>query len=252
LNKLFFKNQDVIGNKDSVFKGREFYARTAAHYDAACSFDFYDEHFIGSATLCGLIKHYGIRSLLDVGCGTGRAILYIKHRYPDLVLHGVEPVGALRDLAIQKGLLSSEISEGDACQLAFPDASFDCVSAFGVLHHIPNPIEAIREMKRVAKKAIFISDHNVYGMGSAVSKSIKQMFRDCGLKGVLKFILTRGKGYHDTNWDGIFYPFSVVDYLSEIKFEQGQTFTFSTKGCAVNLYREASHIGVFSIKKNAG
>ena len=246
------KKQDVIGDKDTVFKGREFYARTAGLYDAACSFDFNDEHFIGVAALSGLMQHYGIRSLLDVGCGTGRAILYIKDRHPDLVLHGVEPVAALRELAIQKGLLPSEISEGDACKLAFPDSSFDCVSAFGVLHHIPNPAHAIREMKRVAKRAIFISDHNLYGMGSLTTKTIKQMFRDFGLKGVLKIILTRGKGYHDTNWDGIFYPFSIVDYFDAIKFEQGQTFTFSTKGCAVNLYREASHIGVFTINKNAG
>jgi hypothetical protein len=104
-------------------------------------------------------------------------------------------------------------------------------------------------MKRVARKAIFISDHNVYGMGSLLTKAIKQGFRDFGLRKMLNLILTRGKGYHDTNWDGVFYPFSLLDHMELIKNGMKQTFTISTKGPAINLYREASHVAVFAIKK---
>jgi ubiquinone/menaquinone biosynthesis C-methylase UbiE len=233
-----------------IQKQRDYYKQIACNYDAACVFNSNDEHFIGAAALSGLIQHYKLESLLDVGCGTGRSLLYLRKHHPIMQLKGVEPVVALREVAISKGLSEVEIADGDACKLDFPDCSFDCVTAFGVLHHIPNPAQAIQEMKRVARRAIFISDHNVYGMGSVATKSIKQMFRDFGLKGVLKLMLTRGKGYHDTNWDGIFYPFSIVDYFDAIKFEDGQTFTFSTKGCAINLYREASHLAVFSIKKS--
>jgi ubiquinone/menaquinone biosynthesis C-methylase UbiE len=236
-----YKNEEVI-------KQREFYEKNACYYDDACVFDYHDEHFIGVALLSGLIRHFDIRSVLDVGCGTGRAILYLKEKHPELKIHGVEPVQSLRELSVQKGLDPTEVSEGDACKLAFADSSFDCVMAFGVLHHIPNPCLAIREIKRVSRRAIFISDHNVYGMGGVASKSIKQIFRDLGLKGLLKFLLTRGKGYHDTDWDGVFYPFSIVDYFEELKFKLGKNFSFSTKGGSVNLYRQASHIAFFSIK----
>lgn len=236
---------------EQIRKQRDYYNKTAGNYDATCAFDPDDEHFIGAATLSGLINHFGIRSVLDVGCGTGRAMLYLKQRHPDLELHGVEPVEALRLRAYEKGLAPSQVTEGDACQLKFADSSFDCVTAFGVLHHIPDPNKAIQEMKRVSRSAIFISDHNVYGMGSRTTKAIKQLFRDLRLKAVLRLMLTAGKGYHDTSWDGIFYPFSIADHLEEIKFRPGKSFTFSTKSGTLNLYRESSHIGVFSVRTNA-
>jgi ubiquinone/menaquinone biosynthesis C-methylase UbiE len=234
---------------NEVKKQREYYKQTACDYDAACVFDSNDEHFIGAAALSGFIKHYNINSLLDVGCGTGRSLMYLRERHPELQLKGVEPVAALREIAVCKGLLEYDLQDGDACSLDFPDSSIDCVTAFGVLHHIPNPAQAIREMKRVARKAIFISDHNVYGMGSFLTKAIKQGFRDLGLRKMLNLILTRGKGYHDTNWDGVFYPFSLLDHMELIKNGMKQTFTISTKGPAINFYREASHVAVFAIKK---
>jgi SAM-dependent methyltransferase len=40
---------------------------------------------------------------------------------------------------------------GDACALAFPDESFDCVLSLLLLHFVPNAQQAIAEMRRVAK-----------------------------------------------------------------------------------------------------
>ncbi|MEI6701919.1 MAG: class I SAM-dependent methyltransferase [Deltaproteobacteria bacterium] len=233
---------------DDVLKQREYYTRTAAQYDAGCAFDPNDEHFIAAALLSGLIDHYRISSLLDVGCGTGRALLYLRERHPNLKLSGIEPVVALRDIAISKGLSSDIVHCGNACNMDYPDGHFDCVTAFGVLHHIPHPDIAIREMKRVARHVIYISDHNIYGMGSWISKTFKQCMRELGLRWLLKLLLTRGKGFHDTNWDGIFYPFSLLDHMRQIKLGMNQTFTFSTKGPAINLYRKASHIAVLGLK----
>jgi ubiquinone/menaquinone biosynthesis C-methylase UbiE len=46
---------------------------------------------------------------------------------------------------------SPNITLGDAESLAFPDESFDIVYSWGVLHHSPNTLQAINEVKRVLK-----------------------------------------------------------------------------------------------------
>jgi ubiquinone/menaquinone biosynthesis C-methylase UbiE len=234
-------------NKE-IQKQRDYYSKTAQCYDLSCAFDINDEHYIAGALLSGLISHYSLRSVLDVGCGTGRCMKYLKDKNPSLIAKGVEPVKELREIALEKGLDDSDICSGDACALDYPDDSFDCVSAFGVLHHIPDPMKAIKEMKRVSRRGIFISDHNIYGMGSCFTKGIKQAFRLVKCRWILKLLMTRGKGYHDTSWDGIFYPFSLVDYLKEITEGYPQSFTFSTKSPGINILNQSSHLAVFSIK----
>ena len=233
---------------NEVNKQREYYQQTAHSYDSMFTVDPNDEHFIASAILSGLLEHYKTRTLLDVGCGTGRSLQYLSARNPDISFTGVEPVQELRAVAEQKNMTAVNLFQGDACSLDFADNQFDCVTMFGVLHHIPTPERAIREALRVAKKIVFISDHNVYGMGSWVTKGGKQLFRDLGLRRILNLLLTKGKGYHDTTWDGIFYPFSLVDYTDLLSENMSNFYTFSTKTPAVNLYREASHIAMLSVK----
>lgn len=197
--------------------------------------------------LCGLIPQFSISSVLDVGCGTGRALTYLSKALPTLRLQGVEPVPELRQMAISSGLPASMILPGDALALEQNNASVDCVTAFAVLHHIPYPERAIAEMFRVSRHAVFLSDHNIYGVGSSLTRGLKQLFRDLGMKAPLRALLTRGKGYHDTDWDGIFYPFSMIDLLPYIHSMARKFYIFPTKNAANNIYRQASHLAVFAL-----
>lgn len=137
---------------NEIEKQRQYYKERAASYDQAWAFDEFEEHFVASAALCGLVDLYQVRTILDVGCGTGRSLSYLKEHKPELTLAGIEPVEALRNECYSKGFSESEVRDGDACRLQLPDASVDCVSMFGVLHHIPTPGLAIQEALRVASK----------------------------------------------------------------------------------------------------
>lgn len=219
----------------------------ASSYDEAFAFDSEDEHYIACAILTGLIHHYGIKSLLDVGCGTGRALKYLQQSVPALALQGVEPVPEMRNAAVAAGMAENMIVAGDAMSLPFSDSYFDCCSAFGVLHHVPSPALAIQEMFRVSKRAIFISDHNIYGMGSPLTRGMKQVFRDLHSRWLLRLLMTGGKGYHDTDWDGVFYPFSLVDHLDLIRSMATKVHIFPTRRPGLNIYRQTSHLAVLAL-----
>jgi ubiquinone/menaquinone biosynthesis C-methylase UbiE len=50
-----------------------------------------------------------------------------------------------------RGLPYARLEQGNALSMPFPDNSFDIVFSHGVLHHIPDVIEAQREIARVLK-----------------------------------------------------------------------------------------------------
>lgn len=233
--------------EDPIEKQRVYYAQIADSYNSAFAFDPEDEHFIACALLTGLLEHYKITSLLDVGCGTGRAINYLSQSRPSLRILGVEPVAEMREAGVKAGLSAEMILPGDATALPFPDDSFDCCSAFGVLHHVPRPERAIREMFRVSRRAVFISDHNIYGMGSPLTRGLKQAFRDLHARWLLRILLTGGKGYHDTEWDGVFYPFSLVDHLNLISSLARKTYILPTRNPGLNIYRQTSHFAILAL-----
>ncbi|AFY38000.1 Methyltransferase type 11 [[Leptolyngbya] sp. PCC 7376] len=227
----------------------EYYQSSADQYDAMQLHEG-DEHYNALMFLRGILAEKKYDSLLDVGAGTGRALFYLKEIFPDMDLTGVEPMSAMRQQAIKKGLSSEQIIEAQGQSLPFPNKSIDCVTAFGILHHIQDPEPVIKEIFRVAKKAVFISDHNIYGMGSSQTKFFKQLLRKSLGFHVLSQIMTKGKGYHDTDYDGIFYPFSLFEHLDGITNKATETFLLSTKGKAIDLYKDASHVAILAILEN--
>jgi SAM-dependent methyltransferase len=166
---------------------------------------------------------------------------------PNLEILGVEPVAEMREAAVAAGIPPELLLPGDASALPFPDGSFDCCTTFGVFHHLPQPQLAIQELFRVSRRAVFISDHNVYGMGSPFTRGLKQLFRDLHARWLLRLLLTGGKGYHDTDWDGVFYPFSLIDHLELIRSLATKVHLFPTRRPGLNIYRQTSHLAVLAL-----
>jgi ubiquinone/menaquinone biosynthesis C-methylase UbiE len=113
---------------------------------------------------------------------------------------------------IREGNTSSiAIVRGTGEALPFPDRSFDVVCEFAVLHHASNPNAVVREMLRVASKAVIICDSNRFGQGSPLARLAKLALYKTGLWRVFTYVRTRGKGYMITEGDGLAYSYSVYD-----------------------------------------
>ena len=155
--------------KTAVEIQRAYYARTSHRYNEMHVHED-DAHGFALRFMISVVEHLGIQSIMDIGCGTGRALLKIKKEVPNITAIGIEPSLELRKVGHSNGLSEVQIIDGDAMNLAFSDGSFDLCCEFGALHHIPVPSKAVSEMLRVSRKAIFISDCNNFGQGTKVSR----------------------------------------------------------------------------------
>lgn len=225
----------------------EYYARTAAQYD-----DWHvhaqDPNTFALAVLGGLLDHLGVKSILDIGSGTGRLVLQMKRARPDLRVVGIEPVAALRQVGYAKGLAETELIAGDATKLQFGDGAFDLVCEFGALHHIREPSRAVAEMLRVARKAIFLSDSNNFGQGSPLARAAKQVLHALRLWRLANWIKTGGKGYTISEGDGLAYSYSVFGNYAQVARACRRVHVFNTSAGGINPYRTAEHVGLLGLK----
>jgi ubiquinone/menaquinone biosynthesis C-methylase UbiE len=98
------------------------------------------------------------RRVLDIGCATGEYIQRLKD-------HGFECVGvdSNTDYIREAEAKGNVVYTMDARHLEFPDKSFDTLLLFEVLEHIDDPVEVLREAKRVSRKNILITVPNCAG-----------------------------------------------------------------------------------------
>lgn len=97
-------------------------------------------------------------SILDVGCGTGSLTDVIARTTKANRIVGIDPTETLLDFANgnnQDDRVSFRKGVGE--DLPFNDNSFDSSLALLSLHNVPEPIEAVIEMKRVTRPAGLIA-----------------------------------------------------------------------------------------------
>jgi SAM-dependent methyltransferase len=93
--------------------------------------------------------------LLDVGCGPGTITADLAALVAPGRVTGLDPAEEVlpqaRRAAAELGLDTVDFATGDVHALDFPDATFDVVHAHQVLQHVADPVQALREMRRVTR-----------------------------------------------------------------------------------------------------
>ena len=206
---------------------RKYYTDTAERYEQMHQHEGSGDPLL-NAFVRSILYMVRARSVLDVGTATGRGLQDLKQAMPNGLVCGIEPVAALVKQAVQAGKpVDTPIVQGSGAALPFPDSSFDVVCEFAVLHHVANPNAVVREMLRVARKAVLIADSNRFGQGSPAARLGKLILYKSGLWSAYNYVRTAGRGYRITEGDGLAYSYSVYDSFELVRQWADQTILYS-------------------------
>jgi len=97
-----------------------------------------------------------VTNALDVGCGNGFSTFYMRRRVRDIWASDRSHFMLSRHPLRSHGRLAA----ADAVALPFDDATFDLVYGWEVLHHMAEPVRAVREMARVSRRYVFLVEPN--------------------------------------------------------------------------------------------
>lgn len=102
--------------------------------------------------------------LLDVGCATGKFLRQMGAVGWELSGIEIDP-----DAAERAGAVTPRIVVGDPAEVTLPAASFDLITAFHVLEHLPDPLGALRNMLAWLAPGgfVIVEVPNVAGVGGA-------------------------------------------------------------------------------------
>ncbi len=135
------------------WRGRVKQFEKAVYDDWADSFD----RSVWTAWLCRWVESFAREipegsAILDIGCGTGNALLTLAGRRPTR-LAGIDI--SPRAIAVAGGKLAGlgvDLRAQDAeAGLPWPDRTFDVVTMTATIHHFPDPERVVWEVSRVLK-----------------------------------------------------------------------------------------------------
>ncbi|MBN2072576.1 MAG: methyltransferase domain-containing protein [Actinobacteria bacterium] len=90
--------------------------------------------------------------ILDVGCGTGNAVMMLAEKAGHSKIYGIDISPKMIETASKKtgnGRISFLVA--DSRSIPFGDSYFDLVLSSNSFHHYPNPLVALKEIHRVLK-----------------------------------------------------------------------------------------------------
>ncbi|MEV0194048.1 methyltransferase domain-containing protein [Kitasatospora purpeofusca] len=135
------------GRASELARTREFFGVRAAGWDA----EFPDD----GPRYAAAIAELGLRpgdSVLDAGCGTGRALPPLRA--------AVGPAGRVLGADVTPEMLAEAAARhpgtaalllADCARLPLPDAALDAVLAAGLISHLADPARTLREFARVGR-----------------------------------------------------------------------------------------------------
>ncbi|HET6530663.1 MAG TPA: class I SAM-dependent methyltransferase [Actinoplanes sp.] len=98
--------------------------------------------------------------VLDTGCGPGTITADLAGRVSQVTAVEITEaaLGLARAEIERRGLTNVTFAVGDVHALQFPGDAFDVVHAHQVLQHVRDPVAALREMRRVARRLVAVRD----------------------------------------------------------------------------------------------
>jgi SAM-dependent methyltransferase len=183
------------------------------------------------------------RSVLEVCCGSG--MMSEKFARAGAIVTASDfsaaAIARARNRAERYGF-AARFLVADAEHLTFPDRSFDIVAVHDGLHHLDNPDRAIREMARVASRAVLILDPaRALLTRLAVHLGVAVDVEEAGNE-VKRLVpnriaaILRAEGYSSVNWRRtlMYYPHRPPGWLR--RFDGAATFAaFRTTFWCTNL-----------------
>ncbi|PIN93090.1 class I SAM-dependent methyltransferase [Candidatus Pacearchaeota archaeon CG10_big_fil_rev_8_21_14_0_10_31_24] len=117
------------------------------------------------------------KTVLEIGCGTGNGSRLIKKHFQAKRIYATDLDKRMIDIAKKNnkdGSITFEVQ--DATKLKYKNNYFDAVFDLGVIHHIPNWKDCLKELKRVLKPKgqLIIEDLSIETFSTSFGKLMKK------------------------------------------------------------------------------
>ncbi|MFF4629648.1 class I SAM-dependent methyltransferase [Streptomyces griseorubiginosus] len=176
---------------------QEFFSARAAEWDRR----FPDDGPAYAAAVAELGLREGDR-VLDAGCGTGRALTPVRAAVgPTGVVVGADLTPAMLEAAVGAGRdRDGRLLLADVTALPLRSRSLDAVFGAGLISHLPEPAENLRELARVVRPGGVLALFHPIGRAALAARQGRQITpEDLRAEANLRPLLA-GSGWHMTSY----------------------------------------------------
>jgi 2-polyprenyl-3-methyl-5-hydroxy-6-metoxy-1,4-benzoquinol methylase len=129
-------------------------------------------------------REQGSASVIDVGCGSGEFLSTLLDQ-PNLKPLGIETSSTACELCAERGVKAANYSTSEFLEQKGNPRSFDVVTSFHVLEHVPDPLQFVQELVQLVKEDGIV----------CISTPLSPMFFEC-----VWFDVLNHPPHHLTRW----------------------------------------------------